>query len=500
MRKRTEPVALEHERHAASGSSSAGSAAAALDADCRLKQNLYLAGPGPAEPRCAADAGMKRALGRRKGLCFRLRKILLFVVGLYVAIPFLIKLCPGIQAKLIFLNFVRVPYFIDLKKPQDQGLNHTCNYYLQPEEDVTLGVWHTVPAVWWKNAQGKDQMWYEDALASSHPIILYLHGNAGTRGGDHRVELYKVLSSLGYHVVTFDYRGWGDSVGTPSERGMTYDALHVFDWIKARSGDNPVYIWGHSLGTGVATNLVRRLCERETPPDALILESPFTNIREEAKSHPFSVIYRYFPGFDWFFLDPITSSGIQFANDENVKHISCSLLILHAEDDPVVPFQLGRKLYNIAAPSRSFRDFKVQFIPFHSDLGYRHKYIYKSPELPRILRFPPLVQGIPGEVGTRAPALSVTRHLKEHEDVSLVPPFLRPARHPGDVPGERTRMPAGQAEEALADLRRPPPVAGSTGFCGQRGGRACGPLFLLLPLNLRSCWEDSDRAFWPSAS
>ncbi|XP_024608453.1 monoacylglycerol lipase ABHD12 [Neophocaena asiaeorientalis asiaeorientalis] len=324
--------------------------------------------------------------GRRKGLCFRLRKILLFVVGLYVAIPFLIKLCPGIQAKLIFLNFVRVPYFIDLKKPQDQGLNHTCNYYLQPEEDVTLGVWHTVPAVWWKNAQGKDQMWYEDALASSHPIILYLHGNAGTRGGDHRVELYKVLSSLGYHVVTFDYRGWGDSVGTPSERGMTYDALHVFDWIKARSGDNPVYIWGHSLGTGVATNLVRRLCERETPPDALILESPFTNIREEAKSHPFSVIYRYFPGFDWFFLDPITSSGIQFANDENVKHISCSLLILHAEDDPVVPFQLGRKLYNIAAPSRSFRDFKVQFIPFHSDLGYRHKYIYKSPELPRILR------------------------------------------------------------------------------------------------------------------
>ncbi|KAB0401541.1 hypothetical protein E2I00_017609, partial [Balaenoptera physalus] len=300
----------------------------------------------------------------RKSLCFRLRKILLCVVGLYVAIPFLIKLCPGIQAKLIFLNFVRVPYFIDLKKPQDQGLNHTCNYYLQPEEDVTLGVCRTAVDV---------------CMAYSNQ-----------RGGDHRVELYKVLSSLGYHVVTFDYRGWGDSVGTPSEQGMTYDALHVFDWIKARSGDNPVYIWGHSLGTGVATNLVRRLCERETPPDALILESPFTNIREEAKSHPFSVastdlIYRYFPGFDWFFLDPITSSGIQFANDENVKHISCSLLILHAEDDPVVPFQLGRKLYNIAALSRSFRDFKVQFIPFHSDLGYRHKYIYKSPELPRIL-------------------------------------------------------------------------------------------------------------------
>lgn len=317
---------------------------------------------------------------------YRLRKVVIWLLGVYIAIPFLVKLCPAIQAKLVFLNFVRVPYFIDLKRPQDQGLNHTCNYYLQPEEDVTIGVWHTVPTVLWKDAHGKDQPWYEDVLGSNHPVILYLHGNAGTRGGDHRVELYKVLSSLGYHVVTFDYRGWGDSIGSPSESGMTYDALHVFDWIKARSGDNPVYIWGHSLGTGVATNLVRRLCERETPPDALILESPFTNIREEAKSHPFSVIYRYFPGFDWFFLDPITSSGIKFANDENVKHISCSLLILHAEDDPVVPFHLGKKLYNIAAPSRSFRDYKVQFVPFHTDLGYRHKYIYKSPELPRILR------------------------------------------------------------------------------------------------------------------
>ncbi|CAO2635846.1 Lysophosphatidylserine lipase ABHD12 [Lemmus lemmus] len=212
-------------------------------------------------------------------------------------------------------------------------------------------------------------MWYEDTQASNHTIILYLRGN-----------LYKVLSSLGYHVVTFHYRGWGDSVGTPTERGMMYDALHVFDWIKARSGDNPVYIWGHSLGIGVATNLVQHLCERETPPDALILESPFTNIHEEAESSIFSDM-SILPCFDGFFLDPITSSGIKFAIDENMKHISCPLLILHAEDDPV-----GRKLHNIAAPSRSFRDFKVQFVPFHSDLGYRHKYIYKSPELPRILR------------------------------------------------------------------------------------------------------------------
>ncbi|KAE8601276.1 hypothetical protein XENTR_v10013611 [Xenopus tropicalis] len=241
MRKRAEPVPPEHESFGR----------APLDRECSIKQKLRIPGTKghyPHDSDCDSK-GMKR-FGRRYGLWSRLRMFLIFLLGLYIAIPFLVKICPAIQTQLVFLNLVRFPYFIDLKRPEDQGLNHTCNFYLQPEEDVSIGVWHTVPAVLWKDAQGKDLEWYEEVLSTSYPVILYLHGNAGTRGGDHRVQLYKVLSSMGYHVISFDYRGWGDSVGSPSESGMTYDALHVFDWIKARSGDNPVYIWGHSLGTG----------------------------------------------------------------------------------------------------------------------------------------------------------------------------------------------------------------------------------------------------------
>ncbi|XP_031697024.1 lysophosphatidylserine lipase ABHD12-like [Anarrhichthys ocellatus] len=167
---------------------------------------------------------------------------------------------------------------------------------------------------------------------------------------------------------------------------MTSDSLFVHDWLKQRLNDNTqLYIWGHSLGTGVATNLVRRLCDRGSPPDALILESPFTNIREEARSHPFSMVYRYLPGFDWFFLDAITANNICFTSDENVNHISCPVLILHAEDDAVVPFHLGKKLYNMASQSKSLSGHKVHFVPFPSALAYRHKFIYRSPELPNIL-------------------------------------------------------------------------------------------------------------------
>uniref|UniRef100_A0A3B5AB88 Abhydrolase domain containing 12 n=1 Tax=Stegastes partitus TaxID=144197 RepID=A0A3B5AB88_9TELE len=299
-----------------------------LDSDPDLKQRP---GGGAAGP---AASGRQ---GPEGDLVLKLRRILMWLLLVYVSVPVIIKLCPSIQAKLVFLNFVRMPYFIDLQKPADQGLNHTHNLYLQADDSL--------------------------------PVFL------------------QVLSSLGYHVVTFDYRGWGDSDGSPSEGAMTSDALFIYDWLKSRLNEQlPVYIWGHSLGTGVATNLVRRLSDRGSPPDALILESPFTNIREEARSHPFSMVYRYLPGFDWFFLDAITANNIRFASDENVNHISCPVLILHAEDDGVVPFHLGKKLYSLASQSKSLSGHKVQFVPFPSALAYKHKFIYRSPELPNILR------------------------------------------------------------------------------------------------------------------
>ena len=50
---------------------------------------------------------------------------------------------------------------------------------------------------------------YIESLQSSHQIIIYMHGNTASRAGSHRVELYKVLRVLDYHIITFDYRGDG---------------------------------------------------------------------------------------------------------------------------------------------------------------------------------------------------------------------------------------------------------------------------------------------------
>lgn len=112
----------------------------------------------------------------------------------------------------------------------------------------------------------------EDSLAEGYPILLYLHGNSGSRAGSHRIELYQILQSLDYHVVTFDYRGEFQLFSTRyncvdelylftgyadssqdilmCEDGVVTDAVAVYQYIKKHSQESKVVVWGHSLGTG----------------------------------------------------------------------------------------------------------------------------------------------------------------------------------------------------------------------------------------------------------
>ena len=134
-----------------------------------------------------------------------------------------------------------------------------------------------------------EHLFYERMLKLPGTIVLYLHGNTASRGSGHRVDMYKLMRKLGYHVLTLDYRGYGDSDPvSPSEEGVVRDALAVYEYI-SNITSNPVIIWGHSLGTGVSTNLCAQLNYlNEKGPRGVILESPFTNIKEEIRRHPFA--------------------------------------------------------------------------------------------------------------------------------------------------------------------------------------------------------------------
>ncbi|XP_015276098.1 PREDICTED: abhydrolase domain-containing protein 12B isoform X2 [Gekko japonicus] len=316
---------------------------------------------------------------------FKIKRLLLDLFILYASVPFVIRLFPSLLRKFVYLNFLSYPFGVDFQKPEVY-LNHTVNFYLTPEPGVTYGVWHSLPDSRRKEAEGKDPSWHEEALADDNPVILYLHGNGGNRAMSHRVRMAKVMSDADFHVLAIDYRGYGDSTGDPSETGFTTDVLFLYHWVKARSGNSTVIVWGHSLGTGIATNVARALKEKEgVTVDAVILEAPFTNIREAAATIPVTKIYRKFPGFEYLILDTMARADMYFYSDRNVQVLSSPILMLHSEDDGIIPITHSRKLFEIARNTSQKKD-AIRFLSFPASEGYGHDHLSSNPELPDIVK------------------------------------------------------------------------------------------------------------------
>lgn len=312
-----------------------------------------------------------------------MKKVLVFLLSLYVCAPVLVFLFPWILGHAIFAHWFRAPFGVNLSRPHDV-LNHTCSFYLHTEPDVSVGVWHTLPSSQWDAARGSTSPeWFRGALGDGRPVIIFLHGNGGTRAAEHRVGLVKKLSAAGFHVFSLDYRGFADSSGDPTEDGVTKDALYLYEWVKQHSRGSRVYLWGQSLGTGVATNAAVRLQKQGSAVDAVILQAPYTRIGEIVAMHPLTKPYIFLPGFKSLIWTLMEKIDIEFANDKNLQTLTSPVLILHAEDDTIVPYYMGKELYEISVEThrRINREVEVELVSYSADLGYNHKDIYLDPNL-----------------------------------------------------------------------------------------------------------------------
>ncbi|XP_029316305.1 monoacylglycerol lipase ABHD12-like isoform X2 [Cottoperca gobio] len=315
-----------------------------------------------------------------------MRRAALFVLSVYASVPVLLYLLPWTLGHAIFCHLLRFPFFVDLGRPEDV-LNHTCNFYLGTEKGVSVGVWHTLPASQWEEAAGRGPEWYRETLGDGRPVIIYLHGNLGTRAINHRVELVKILSAAGYHVLSLDYRGFGDSSGEPSEAGLTSDALFLLRWAQQQSRGAAVCLWGHSLGSGVATNTALKVQEQGSAVDAVILEAAFTTVGDVVAIHPITRMYMFLPGFESLLWNILETNNIVFASDKNLETLTSPLLILHSEDDSVVPYHMGQKLYEISlqAKKQHNSDVQVEMISYDAHLGFSHNNIYLDPNLSHVV-------------------------------------------------------------------------------------------------------------------
>ncbi len=157
--------------------------------------------------------------------------------------------------------------------------------------------------------------------------LLIFHGNAGHRG--HRLEWLEELHSLGFGLCMIDYRGYGGSEGSPTERGLYLDAEAALSWLRGRGAKKIVYM-GESLGTAVAVELARR-----HPPSALILESGFSSARDVGqRAYPFLPVRALLKdGYD---------------SIEKIGEVTAPILCIHGTRDSIAPMELARKLYESA--------------------------------------------------------------------------------------------------------------------------------------------------------
>ena len=173
-------------------------------------------------------------------------------------------------------------------------------------------------------------------------VIIWFHGNAGNIG--HRVEnLVLMREQLRVSVFLFDYRGYGNSEGAPSEQGLYLDAEAALEYTKTRSGleaDEGIVYFGRSLGAAVAVELATRY-----PPRALVLESPFTSIQGMAQK-VYPVVSKVVP------LGLVVQS--RFDALAKIGQVRTPVMVLHGDQDDMIPIEMGRELFEAANEPKAF--------------------------------------------------------------------------------------------------------------------------------------------------
>lgn len=178
--------------------------------------------------------------------------------------------------------------------------------------------------------------WWIPAADTARGTLLFFHGNAGNVSG--RLESVQQFHQLGLNVLIVDYRGYGQSTGSPSEQGIYTDAEACWRYLTATKGIPPrkVVLFGRSMGGGPATWLAARV-----QPGAVLLESVFTNVPDVGAHH-------------YSFLPVRALATNQFDNESRVAEIDAPKLFIHSRGDRVVPFELGRQVYEAAAAPKQF--------------------------------------------------------------------------------------------------------------------------------------------------
>jgi len=280
----------------------------------------------------------------------------------------------------------------NLSDPRDFEIQNTHSFHLDIEANVRIGIWHYIPSDLKYNFEKDSTNHIKDHFAAflnkqdSRPIIIYAHGYDRNRAEFARRSLCGRLRDLGYHVFALDYRGYGDSIGTPTEKGVVNDLITLYNFIKSYKKDSKLFLWGHSLGTGIVSHAAKVLSKFKSQPNGVILEAPFLNISMAATDF---IVAPFIYNNQWVISrgnQALKELEIKFNTDKNILLIKSKILILHAEDDFLIPHDRGAELYKIAIQKRPKNFPEVTFMSIAANYSAGHCNIYKHEEIYPVIK------------------------------------------------------------------------------------------------------------------
>lgn len=212
-------------------------------------------------------------------------------------------------------RFAFYPFAGETRTPGEFGQPYTA-VTVETDDGERLHAWHLPRA---------------DAVAQ----VVYFHGNGGNLSvwSDVLVE----IARHGYEVIAVDYRGFGLSTGAPTEQGLYRDVDATLRVVHARlrNPELPLIYWGRSIGTAMAAYAASR-----SAPDGVVLEAGFPSARAIFEDSPIMFALAFFATY-------------RFPTAELMASVKAPTLVLHGDEDSVIPYRLGQRLYDsLSGPKR----------------------------------------------------------------------------------------------------------------------------------------------------
>ena len=201
------------------------------------------------------------------------------------------------------------------------------------------------------NDEIKLKSWIINKDLKNFKTLVFFHGNAG----DLSNRIYKLneLDKLNINILLISWRGFSGNEGYPTEKNLYEDAEAAIKWLnKKKVSNSQIILYGESLGTGVAVEIASK-----NSFNSIILESPFTSIENSAK-----IYYPYLP-VSFLLKD-------RYDSISKIKKINSPILIMHGRKDDIVPFFMGKKLFEKANSQKDsyFTDIDDHMMEFNSQL------------------------------------------------------------------------------------------------------------------------------------